>query len=635
MEQTERVEPIEDRYPLVIGPTDSHVTYLESNLPEQARREIRQVVTKNKDLFAWQPADMPGIDPNFLCHKLSVCREAKPIAQRKRKTGEERKKAIEEEVTKLLDADFIREIHYTTWLANVVMVKKSNGKWRMCTDYTDLNKACPKDAYPLPNIDRLVDGAADHKFLTFLDAYSGYNQIRMYPRDEDKTTFVTESANYYYQVMPFDLKNAGATYQRLMDKIFHEQIGKNMEIYVDDMVVKSAETPSHVADLAEVFQSLRRQQMRLNPDKCVFGVSGGKLLANWFQWTEECEASFQMFKQRLDTPPILAKPTPSQVVLYLTISSEAISAVMIQEKDGQQYPIYFISRVLQDAERCMPVDESPKTWMTDILDFIVHGKEPADSSEAKKLRTQAAWYSVVSGELYRRGFFTPLLKCLEHQQANYAVCEVHEGICGSHSRGRTLATKILRAGYYWPTLKTDCADYVKKCAQYQKHGNLIHASATELHNISSPWPFALWGIDILGPFPVAKGQVKFLLVVVDYFTKWIEAESLASISAANVQKFVWKYIVTRFGIPYAIVSDNGLQITDQKFNSFLQNLGIRHRFSSVEHPQSNGQADLAVGPAPPPWEVGGFPRTPVRVLFTVVAATWFLINVRMSRSSSS
>nr|KYP58024.1 Transposon Ty3-I Gag-Pol polyprotein [Cajanus cajan] len=100
------------------------------------------------------------------------------------------------------------------------MVKKPNGKWRMCTDYTNLNKACPKDSYPLPNIDRLVDGAAGHKLLTFLDAYSGYNQIRMHPQDEAKIDFIIESANYYYRVMRFGLKNAGATYQRLMDKIF-------------------------------------------------------------------------------------------------------------------------------------------------------------------------------------------------------------------------------------------------------------------------------------------------------------------------------------------------------------------------------------------------------------------------------
>nr|KYP34711.1 hypothetical protein KK1_044312 [Cajanus cajan] len=129
MEQDERVEPIEDRHPIVIGPTDLHVTYLGSNLSEIEKREIGQVVRKNKDLFAWRPTDMPGIAPTFLCHKLSVCREAQPVAQRKRKMGEERKKAVEAEASKLLEAGFIREIHYTSWLANVVMVKKSNGKW--------------------------------------------------------------------------------------------------------------------------------------------------------------------------------------------------------------------------------------------------------------------------------------------------------------------------------------------------------------------------------------------------------------------------------------------------------------------------------------------------------------------------
>nr|KYP61330.1 Transposon Ty3-I Gag-Pol polyprotein [Cajanus cajan] len=190
----------------------------------------------------------------------------------------ERKLAVEEEVTKLLGVHFIREVQYTTWLANVVMVKNSNRKWRMCTDYTSLNKACPKDAYPLSNIDRLVDGASGHNVLTFLDAYSGYNQIRMHPRDEEKTAFITDSANYCYRVMPFGLKNAGATYQRLMDKIFRHQLGKNMEVYVDDMVVKSGNLDKHVADLAEEFQQLRKHDMRLNPEKCIFGIVGGKFL---------------------------------------------------------------------------------------------------------------------------------------------------------------------------------------------------------------------------------------------------------------------------------------------------------------------------------------------------------------------
>nr|KYP72882.1 Gypsy retrotransposon integrase-like protein 1 [Cajanus cajan] len=201
--------------------------------------------------------------------------------------------------------------------------------------------------------------------------------------------------------------------------------------------------------------------------------------------------------------------------------------------------------------------------MTDIWNFIVNNLESTDPTESRKIRTQAARYSVVARELYRRGFSTPLLKCIDQQQAEYVIREVHDGICGSHSGGRTLATKILRAGYYWPTLKTDCADYVKKCIQCQKHVNLIHASATELHSISSPWSFALWGVDILGLFPLAKGQCKFLIVAVDYFTKWIEAEPLTSITAVNVQKFMWKNIITQFGIPHALISDNGLQFTSE------------------------------------------------------------------------
>ena len=120
----------------------------------------------------------------------------------------------------MLQAGFIQEAQYTTWLANVVLVKKENGKWRMCSDYTDLNKACPNDSYPLLSIDRLVDGASGQAMMSFLDAYSGYNHIQMYKSDIPKTTFTTEMANYSYKVMPFGLKNAGATYQRLMDKVF-------------------------------------------------------------------------------------------------------------------------------------------------------------------------------------------------------------------------------------------------------------------------------------------------------------------------------------------------------------------------------------------------------------------------------
>jgi hypothetical protein len=178
-----------------------------------------------------------------------------------------------EKVDKLLTVNFIREVFYPDWLANVVMVKKNTRKWRMCVDFTDLNKACPKDSFPLPRIDQLVDSTTGHKLLTFMDAFSGYNQIMMDENDQEKTSFITSRGLFCYKVMSFGLKNARATFQRLMNRMFHDQISGNVKVYVDDMLVKSKEEDDHLKDLEETFNTLRKYQMKLNPSKCAFGVS--------------------------------------------------------------------------------------------------------------------------------------------------------------------------------------------------------------------------------------------------------------------------------------------------------------------------------------------------------------------------
>ena len=148
----------------------------------------------------------------------------------------------------------------------------------MCVDFTDLNKACPKDSFPLPRIDQVVESTAEHKLLTFMNAFSGYNQIKMAEEDQEKTAFITSQGLYCYKVMPFGLKNVGETYQRLVNRMFREQIGRNMEVYVDDMLVKSKEELTHLDHLKETFAMFRRYQMKLNPSKCTFGVALGKFL---------------------------------------------------------------------------------------------------------------------------------------------------------------------------------------------------------------------------------------------------------------------------------------------------------------------------------------------------------------------
>ena len=220
---------------------------------------------------------MGGIDPTVITHRLNVISSFKPVKQKRRSFAQERQKAINEEVGKLLQAGAIREVEYLEWLANVVLVKKENGKWRLCIDFTDVNKACPKDSFPLPRIDLIVDATVGHELLSFMDAFSSYNQINMDPGDQEKTSFVTTQGTYCYRVMPFGLRNAGATYQRLVNRMF-QKIGKTMEVYIDDMLVKSTTTELYIAHLSEAFQILREYNMKLNPTKCAFGVSAGKFL---------------------------------------------------------------------------------------------------------------------------------------------------------------------------------------------------------------------------------------------------------------------------------------------------------------------------------------------------------------------
>ncbi|KAK2410233.1 hypothetical protein QL285_045607 [Trifolium repens] len=201
--------------------------------------------------------------------------------------------------------------------------------------------------------------------------------------------------------------------------------------------------------------------------------------------------------------------------------------------------------------------------MTPVYNYLANDILPSDEKEAAAVKRRAYSYVLLDGTLYRRGFSIPLLKCIEEDKVDYILREIHEGINSQHLGGRSLARKALRAGYYWPTMQQDSKEHVKKCDKCQRHADMHLAPPNELKSLSSPWPFAWWGMDILGPFTTGTAQNKYLIVAVDYFTKWVEAEPLAKITAFNILRFFKRDVLARFGIPQVVVTDNGTQFTDK------------------------------------------------------------------------
>ena len=246
-----------------------------------------------------------------------------------------------------------------------MLVKKANGKWRLCIDFTDVNRACPKDSFPLPRINLIVNATAGLELLSFMDAFSGYNQISMDPDDQEKTSFVTGQGTYCYRVMPFGLKNAGATYQRLVNKMFQKQIETSTEVYIDDLLVKSTTAELHIAHLSKAFQILREYNMKLNPTKCAFGVSAGKFLG-FIVNNRGIEANPDKIKVVLDMPP----PSRIMEVQRLTGRIAALSRFVSRASDKCQSFFQVLKKAFQWDANCEEAFSALKAYLSSPLVLV-------------------------------------------------------------------------------------------------------------------------------------------------------------------------------------------------------------------------------------------------------------------------
>ncbi|XP_057770207.1 uncharacterized protein LOC130990022 [Salvia miltiorrhiza] len=392
---------------------DPRPTYISALLTVDEEYSYIELLKEFKDIFAWSYKEMPGLSSKIAVHHLAVRKDARPVKQAQRRFRPELVPLIEAEVNKLINVGFIREVKYPTWISSIVPVRKKNGQIRVCVDFRDLNEACPKDDFPLPIAELMIDATTGHEALTFMDGSSGYNQIRMSPNEEELTAFRTPKGIYCYKVMPFGLKNAGATYQRAMQKIFDDILHKNVECYVDDLVVKSKKRNNHLQDLRMVFERLRKHQLKMNPLKCAFGVKSGKFLgfivrhqgieieqakidailkmpeprnihdlkslqgklaylrrfiSNLagrcqpfsrimkkgipFEWDESCRNAFKNIKSYLMQPPVLAAPVPGRpLILYIAAQERSMGALLAQENEGgKENALYYLSRTMTPNE---------------------------------------------------------------------------------------------------------------------------------------------------------------------------------------------------------------------------------------------------------------------------------------------
>ncbi|GKA04371.1 reverse transcriptase domain-containing protein [Tanacetum coccineum] len=239
------------------------------------------------------------------------------------------------------------------------------------------------------------------------------------------------------------------------------------------------------------------------------------------------------------------------------------------------------------------VEEEGENWMSPIIRCLEEGIWPEDENEARTLRMKINQYVMEEGVLFKKSYLMPMLRCVGPLQANYVIREIHMGACSMHMKPRSVVAKAIRQGYYWPTMHRDAREEIRKCDSCQIHAPVPKMPKTLMTSIMAPWPFYQWGMDILGPLPEAPGKVKYVIVAVDYFTKWIEAKPLARTTGKEVKKFVWDNIVCRFGLPKIITTDNGTNFVNDPFKGWCEKLNIIQINTAVAHPQANGLVERA------------------------------------------
>ncbi|GJS05323.1 reverse transcriptase domain-containing protein [Tanacetum coccineum] len=549
----------DDKLPVIIA----------KDLKDEEKAALIKVLKSHKRAIAWKLSDIKGVDPEFCTHKILMEEDYEPTVQSQRRVNPKIHDVIKKEVEKLLDAGLIYPISDSPWVSPIHCVPKKGGitvvknddneliptrlvtGWRVCIDYRKLNEATRKDHFPLPFMDQMLERLAGNQYYCFLDGFSGYFQIPIDPKDQEKTTFTCPYGTFAYRRMPFGLCNAPGTFQRCMMAIFHDMIEKTMEVFMDDFSVFRDSFSTCLSHLEKMLKRCEDTNLSLNWEKSHFMVKEGIVLGHKisksgievdrakveviaklphpttvkgvrsFLGHAECIESFYTLKSKLTEAPILIAPDwDLPFELTCDASDFAIGAVLGQRKNKHFKPIHYASKTMSEAQAHYTTTEK------ELLAVVL----PSRPTEG-------------------------------HYGANYT------------------AKKIFDSGFYWPTIYKDAHDFVTRCDICQRQGKISQRDEMPQNSIQVYEIFDIWGIDFMGSFPSSRGN-KYILMAVDCLSKWVKVKALPTNDARVVCKFL-KTLFSRFGAPRAIISDRGTYFCNDQFAKVMLKYGVTHRLSTV------------------------------------------------------
>nr|GEV27615.1 reverse transcriptase domain-containing protein [Tanacetum cinerariifolium] len=568
----------EDKLPVIIA----------KDLSVEEKTALITVLKSHKRAITWKISNIKGINPEFCTHKILIEEDFTPAIQHQRRVNPKIHDVIKQVkggITVVENED------------NELILTRLVMGWRVCINYHKLNEATPKDHFPLPFMDQMLERLAGNQYYYFLDGFSGYFQISIDPKDQEKTTFTCPYGTFAYRHMPFGLCNAPSTFQRCMVAIFHDMIEKTMEVFMDDFFVFGNSFQSCLSYLEKMLKRCEDTNLCLNREKSHFMVKEDfskiarpmtRLLEKDtpFIFSQECVDAFQTLKRKLTEAPILIAPDwDMPFELMCDASDFAIRAVLGQHQDKHFRTIHYASKTMTEAES--KYITAKKEMLAVVYTFekfrsylilnksIVYTDHSAlkylfakKDSKARLLR----WVLLLQEFTFKKSKF---FKDVKHY------------FWDDPYLFKIYANQVIRRC----VSGQEAIDILKACHSGPTGGKITQKNEMPQNSIQVYEIFNVWGIDFMGPFSSSRGNT-YIPVAVDYLSKWVEAKALPTNDAQVVCKFL-KNLCARFGAPRAITTDRGTHFCNDQFTKVMQMYGVTHRLATPYHPQISGQVKVS------------------------------------------